>query len=55
MGYLFIAYLLIWVFLFGYILRLMQKTNRLLQEVESLKARLARKSEPNPASLPAQS
>ena len=53
MSYLFAAYLIIWVFLFGYILRLMQKTNRLLHEVESLKARLSKKSEsgstPGPA------
>ena len=46
MSYLFAAYLIIWVFLFGYILRLMQKTNRLLLEVESLKARLSKNSEP---------
>ena len=40
MSYLFAAYLIIWVFLFGYLLHLQRKTNRLLEEIESLKARL---------------
>ena len=54
MGYLFAAYLTIWVFLFAYILRLTQKTNRLLQEVESLKGRLSKEAGPDPQSASAQ-
>ncbi len=40
MSYLFAAYLMIWVFLSGYVLHLTRKTNRLLDEIEILKNRL---------------
>jgi len=40
-SYLFAAYFIIWVFLFGYVLYLTRKTNRLQKEIESLKAWLS--------------
>lgn len=52
MSYLFAAYTIIWVVLFGYLVRLTLKANRLLREVESLKVRLAQEtgSDRNPPS-----